>query len=80
MKLKYTKEFEVECDMDQAEEDFHEIIYWNPEMDFNRALYDAIEDNLVYYSDGDIPQSVIEEFAQALRKRIGGIQIKMELD
>lgn len=79
MKVKYTKEFEVECDIEQAEEDYREDLYWEPNMEPDKAIYDAIEANLIYARDeGDLPQDVIEQFATALRKRIGGVQMEME--
>jgi len=79
MKVKYTREFEVECDLEQAEEDYREDFYWDPYIEPDRAIYDAIEANLMYDRDeGDLPQDVIEQFATALRKRIGGVQMEME--
>ena len=80
MKVEWTTKFELDFDIDQAQEDYREILYWNPEKDPESAIYDAIEDNLTY-DDGVgeyIPYGVIEHCATALKDRIGGVQLKME--
>ena len=82
MKVTWTNTFTAEFDLDQAEEDFHFIMEQNPE-DPDKAIYDAVEANWVCEWDieefGDTSPA-IEQCADALRKRIGGVQMRMELD
>lgn len=80
MEINFTITYTAQFDEEQAEEDFRFIMEQNPE-DPDKALYDAVEANLAWprYVD-DCPDEVVETAATALRKRIGGIQLRMELD
>ena len=81
MKVTWTNTFTKEFDLDQAQEDFNEILYWNPKKDIDEAIYDAVEEN--WYCDGEEyidTSEAIEICADALRKRIGGVQTSMNLD
>lgn len=81
MKVTWTNTFTVDFDLDQAVEDFHDILYWNPDKDPNTAIYDAIEANWECEGEEYIDTSeAIEICAKALRKCIGGVQIEMELN
>ncbi len=80
MDINFTITYKAYFDLDQAEEDFREMLYWNPEDDINKILYDATEQNIVWPTDiDDLPNEVVETAATALRQRIGGIQMQMEL-
>jgi len=81
MKVTWTNTFTVDFDLDQAEEDFNQILYLNPNKDPETAIYDAVEAN--WACDGEEyldTTPAIEQCAKALRERIGGIQMRMELD
>ena len=80
MKVDFQVTYTATCDLDDALEDFESLMDWDPHRDLNKAVYDAIEENMFYPKeiDGDVPQDVIEQFATALRKRIGGVQMEME--
>ena len=80
MKVDFKVPFTAECDLDQALEDFYSITEWSDPADPDRAIYEAIEENLDCPRDAVeyLPQDVIEQFATALKQRIGGIQMEME--
>ena len=80
MKVEWTTKFELDFDIDQAQEDFHTIMFHNPENDPESAIYGAVEANLDYDKGiGEfIPYGIIEHCATALKDRIGGVQLKME--
>lgn len=82
MKVDFQVTFTAMCDLNDAFDDYNTIMEWNPQMDPDKVIYDAIEGNLIVSNDASeyMPQSVIEEFASALRTRIGGIQMRMELE
>ena len=82
MKVDFTVTFTAKCDIEDAFNDYQTITQYADPADPDRAIYEAIEENLVYPRDAGeyLPQSVIEDFATALRHRIGGIQMRMELD
>ena len=82
MKVNFEVTFTAKCDMDDAFDDYNSIMEWNPQIDPNEAIYDAINENLIVSDDAFelTPQSVIETFANALRTRIGGVQMRMELN
>ena len=81
MEINFTITYTAQFDEEQAEEDFRTILWENPHADPDKALYDAVEENLSWphYVD-DLPNEVVETAATALRKRIGGIQTQMNLD
>lgn len=81
MEINFTITYTAQFDEEQAEEDFHAILREKPHADPDKTLYDAVEANLAWprYVD-DCPDEVVETAATALRKRIGGIQLRMELD
>ena len=83
MKVTWTNTFTADFDLDQAQQDFYDIMDWDPDKDPDSAIYDAVEHNC-YFEDWeeeyiDISEA-IEICAKTLRKRIGGVQIKMEVD
>lgn len=81
MIVKWTNEFQTNFDLDQAEEDFRHIFDWNPYADPDRAIYDAVYENFICDGEEYIDiQPAIEICAKALRKRVGGVQVRMELD
>ena len=80
MDINFTITYIAYFDIDQATEDFREILYWHPEEDMDRVLYNVVEDNITWPTAvDDLPNEVVETAATALRKRIGGVQMKMEL-
>ena len=79
MEINFTITYTAQFDVEQAEEDFHTILWVNPQVDPDKALYDAVEENLSWpHNVDDCPNEVVETAATALRKRIGGIQMRME--
>lgn len=82
MKVDFQVTFTAKCDLDDAFDDYTTIMEWDTYRDPDEVIYDVIERNLIVPKDASehMPQSVIEEFAKALRIRIGGVQMWMELD
>lgn len=81
MKVTWTNTFSIDFDLDQAEEDFREFMYWNPKADTDKAIYDAVEANWYFGYEEIVDSSpAIEQCAKALRERIGGIQLEMDWD
>ena len=81
MKVTWTNTFTVDFDLDQAEEDFRHILEWSPNKDPDTVIYDAVEANWYFGYDEIVDASeAIEICAKALRERIGGVQLEMELD
>ena len=82
MTIDFQVTFTAKCDIEDAFNDFETIMEWSPDHDPDKAIYDAIEENLIVSRDAveHLPQSVIEDFANALRKRIGGVQLEIELN
>lgn len=80
MKVDFQVTYTATCDIEEAVEEFQSDLEWDPSKDINKAIYDAIERVMIYPReiDGDVPQFVIEQFANALRTRIGGVQTEME--
>lgn len=80
MKVTWTNTFEAEFDLDQAQEDFN-FIMGNYGTDIDTAIYKAVEANWACDGEEYIDTSeAIEICADALRKRIDGVQMRMELD
>lgn len=80
MKVIWTNTFSVDFDLDQAEEDFNQILYWNPNANVDKAIYDAVEANWACAGEEYLDTApAIEQCAKALRKRIGGVQMQMKL-
>ena len=81
MIVTWTNTFTIEFDLDQAEEDFRHMLEWEPDKDSETAIYDAVEANWYFGHDDIVDASpAIEQCAKALRERIGGIQMRMELN
>lgn len=79
MKVTWTNTFTTDFDLEQAQEDFQHILFWNPNTDIDEAIYDAVEANWACDGEEYIDTSeAIEICAEALRKRIGGVQMRME--
>lgn len=81
MKVTWTDTFEAEFDLDQAQEDFN-FIMENYGTDIDTAIYKAVEANWNYGDGQEFIDTTpaIKQCAKALRERIGGVQMKMELD
>ena len=81
MIVEWTNTFKVDFDLDQAEEDFRMLLEYHPERDVNTLLYDAIEANWAFDGEEYIDTApAIEQCAKALRARVGGVQMRMELN
>lgn len=85
MDIKFTVTYTADFDLIQAEQDFYEMLYWDHNADVDKLLYSAVVENIAWPSDvDDLPDEVVEEVKEtaetALRKRIGGIQLEMELN
>lgn len=79
MEINFTITYTAQFDVEQAEEDFRAILWVDPQADPDKALYDAVEENLSWpHNVDDCPNEVVETAASVLRKRIGGIQMRME--
>jgi len=81
MKVEWTNTFKQDFDLDYAIEVFNTIIKRDPTKDLNSAIYEAIE--LTFYFEA--PEYInyyqaIEICANAMRERIGGVQMEMELN
>ena len=80
MKVTWTNTFTADFDLDQAQEDFNEIMYWTPDTDVDKAIYDAVEANWICDGEEHLDtSSAIEQCAKALRERIGGVQMRMDI-
>ena len=80
MKVTWTNTFEIDFDLDRAQYYYESKMEYNPNSDPDKLIYDAIEAVWNYGGGEYIDYSeAIEICAQALRKRIGGIQMRMEL-
>ena len=80
MEINFTITYIAQFDEEQAEEDFHAILWRNPNEDPDKAIYDAVEANISWTNEvDDCPNEVVETAASALRKRVGGIQMQMDL-
>ena len=81
MEINFTITYTADFDLIQAEQDFYEMLYWDHNADIDKLLYSAVVENITWPIDvDDLPDEVIETAKTALRKRIGGIQLKMELN
>lgn len=81
MTVTWTSTFTVDFDLDEAEGNFRYILERNPNKDPETAIYEAVEANWYFGYDEIIDASeAIEICAEALRKRIGGVQMRMELN
>lgn len=80
MKVDFQVTYTATCDIEEAVEQFNDDMEWDSSKDINKAIYDAVEETMYYPKeiDGDVPQFVIEQFAAALRLRLGGVQTEME--
>lgn len=83
MKIEWTTTHTAEIDIDRAEEDYYDFmdVSDNPtdEDEAWDAICEAINNNINTDIDFDnIPTEVWDKCAEALKNRIGGIQMKME--
>ena len=61
MDINFTLPYTAHFDLDQAEEDFREILWWHPEKCVDSAIYDAVEDNLDWPNNQqEYPNEVVE--------------------
>lgn len=80
MIIKWVNELHVNFDVDQAVEDFREIMRWDPDADPDSTVYDVVNDNFFIKGEEYLDISAgIELAANAVRKALGGIQMKMDL-
>lgn len=83
MVVEWTNTFKVDFDLDQAQEDFNQILWMlgktNSKIDIDKAIYDAVEANWICDGEEYIDTSeAFEICAKALRERVGGVQMRME--
>ena len=80
MKVDFQVTYSATCDIEEAVEQYKSDLKWDKSKDIDQTIYDAVEETMIYPHeiDGDVPQFVIEKFAEALRTRLGGIQLEME--
>ena len=80
MEIKFTITYTAYFDLDQAVEDFQEMRWRFPEKEIESILYDAVEENISWpHCVDDCPNEVVEDAAKALRCRLGGVQMQMDL-
>lgn len=81
MNIEFTVKHTAYFDLEQAYNDYFTILDYSPDTDPDSAIYDAIEENLIWPTNQDeYPNEVVETAAKALRQQIGGVQMEMELD
>ena len=81
MIVKWTNEFQTDFDLEQAEEDFNFVLQVDPTIDLDSAIYAAVNANFICDGEEYLNiQPAIEICAKALRERIGGVQMRMELN
>lgn len=80
MQVDFQTTYTARCDIDDALDDYNSTMDWNPDYDPVEAIQEAINENLICPNDVEIPEEVFEQFVNALKMRIGGIQMKMGLD
>ena len=81
MTVEWTNTFRQDFDLDYAIEVFNTIINRDPTKDLDSAIYDAIELSFYFEAPEYIDYSeAVEICAEAMRERIGGVQMRMELD
>lgn len=82
MKVEWTNTFTTDFDLDHAQQDFYDIMDCDPDKDPNTAIYDAVEANWAcdwYIEEFGDTSPAIEQCAKALRERVGGVQMRMDL-
>lgn len=81
MTITWTETFTTQFDIDQAVEDAEFNFANNSYLGQDKIIYNAVEDNMEF-RDCDVIDyyEAIEIAAKALRTRLGGIQMRMELD
>lgn len=79
MDIKFTVTHSAYCDIDTAYEEYLDRKEYVSNFDPDREIYRAVNNNVISEYD-DVPRAVVEEFAKALRSRVGGVQLEMELD
>ena len=82
MKVKYVREYEVSCNMDDAEASFDAMVRWDSKFRLapETAIRPAIIENLWYEDEDDpldTPDYILDKFAKVLSNRVS-IQMKME--
>lgn len=79
MKVDFPVIYTASCNIEDAFNDYDQLISWKKySSDPERAIYQAINENLCCPQDVDIPDEVVEKFAAALKMRVGGVQMEME--
>ncbi len=81
MKVTWTNTFTVDFDLDQAEDTFYILLHHCPHRNINTLVYDAVRANWVCDGEEYLDTApAIEQCAEALRKRVCGVQMEMEID
>lgn len=82
MKIEWTVTYQTDFDLEQAAEDYNLLIKHPYNIDPDKAIYDAVEANWAcdwYIEEFSDTSPAIEQCAEALRKRLGGVQMQMDL-
>lgn len=79
MKFPFQITYYVTFDIEEAHEDYLSYLDWHPK-DYDGAIEFAVAENICCAHEVDIPSATMKEIYNTLRKRIGGIQLEMELD
>ena len=82
MTIEWTNTFKQDYDLDWGEETFNELLKRYHNKDPESLIYDAVERTFYFEDGGEYIDyyKAIEIAAKALRERIGGVQMRMELD
>ena len=79
MKVDFPVTYTASCDIEDAFDYYEQLISWKTYYaDPEQAIYRAINEYLCCPQNVDVPDEVIEKFVNALKLRIGGVQMEME--
>ena len=82
MKIEWTVTCQTDFDLEKAVEDYNLLTKYQYDIDPDKAIYDAVEANWAcdwYIEEFSDTSPAIEQCAEALRKRLGGVQMQMDL-
>lgn len=84
MIISWNEPHSVEFDLMGAVQSFEDELDYQGRLnmddyDYERAIYNAVNDNIKWEFCGQYEDRPVETAAKALKKYIGGIQMKMEL-
>lgn len=81
MTITWTETFTTQFDIDQAVEDAEFDFANNSFLEQDDIIYSAVENNMEFHNCEVLDYyEAIEIAAKALRTRLGGVQMRMELD